>query len=124
MPNAIHCRFSSRSRNSTTPATVTVRMVATLYTGYTITAGTDGNALSFGGSRDKVSADVTLKDTVVDGNVHTGWYGELEFTAAGDTTIEGDIDGFASKVDFTVESGKTTINGAFDTGNGKDKTGV
>ena len=85
-----------------------------------IEAGTDGNALSFGGSSDKVSADVALTGTTVDGNVHTGWYGNLTFSANGDTTINGDIDGYASKVDFTVESGKTVINGAFDTGNGAD----
>ena len=110
----------------TAPTTITKAEIAdgdeAIFTGKTLEADANsGNAMTFGGYNDAVSANVALNDTTVNGNIHTGWYGDLAFETTGTTVIDGSIDGYASLVDLTVSEGTTTITGAFDSGNGSDK---
>ena len=90
----------------------------------TIAAGSDGRALSFDGSGDYTDGTVNLTDSTVDGDVYTGRYGEVALNTQGDTTIKGDISGYAKLVELTVESGKTTIEGTLSSGTGDDKVAV
>ena len=113
--NAGQLIYSSLERTSTAATTITDSEAE--FSGTIIGSGS-GNALSV---KDKVTSDITLKNTTLDGNFNIGEQANVVIQTSGNTTITGEIKGYASSVKFTVEEGVTTVNGNFKAGSSADE---
>ncbi len=95
------------------------------FSAQTIQSGADGKALAISHADVETETDIVFNNTTVEGNITTGNNkNKVEFTASGNTTVNGDISGSAGLVDFTVADGKTTINGQISSAIGNDSLKV
>ena len=95
------------------------------FSAQTIQNGADGKALAISHADVETETDIVFNNTTVEGNITTGNNkNKVEFTASGNTTVNGDISGSAGLVDFTVADGKTTINGQISSAIGNDSLKV